>query len=242
MDKGYIYDKPIYNSTTYLYDVSIIIDNKDIKIISCYRILNSTPLVYAEEPGYFYISMDNKYIYFKDTDIFTEIQKNIIYSIKNPLKSNQDLLDINNDPIQKYTEIILLTIPESTCINLALENNSIDRQNQIRNVGKYNSYDCLVKSIANNSFTNINNNNDTIYERLSQYFTNTSSDTPSETLLNTPSNTPSNTINIVDIHQYNKFYVYGLTTLNMLLIIIIILMLLTLTNSQENNSKLSKYV
>ena len=229
MDKGYIYDKPIYNSTTYLYDVSIITDNKDIKIISCYRILNNTPLVYAEEPGYFYISMDNKYIYFKDTDIFTEILKNIIYIQKNPLKSNQDLLDINNDPIQKYTEIILLTIPESTCINLALENNVVDRLNQITNVGKYNSYDCLVKNIANNSFTNIENKNDTIYERLTQYFT------------NTPSNTPSNTINIIDIHEYNKFYVYGLTSLNMLLIIIIVLMLLTLTNKQFNKSKLTKY-
>jgi len=216
MDNGYIYDKPIYNSTKYLYDVPVILNNNDINIYNCYRILNSTPLVYKEKPGFFYISEDNKYIYFKDTDVFIDILKNIIYSINNPLKTNQDLLEINNDPIQKYTEITSITIPEAMCINFALEENTIDRLNQITNVGKYNSYDCLVKNISNNSFTNIEKK-ETIYERLTELFT--------------PKESPkiiNENINIIDIHTYNKFYVYSLASLNMLLIMIVILMLVTM--------------
>ena len=196
--------------------------------------MNNTSLVYKEEPGYFYKSTDSKYIYFKDTDIFTDIIKNIIFSINNPLKSNQDLLEINNDPVQKYTYIVLLSVPENSCINLALENNSVDRLNQIKNTGKYNSYDCLVKNISNNNYSNVESKKLSIYENLSQYF----SPSPSSSLEST-----NQSINIIDIHQYNKFYVYGLTTLNMLLIILIIVMLIIITNepTTKHNSRLSKY-
>ena len=40
-------------------------------------------------------------------------------------------------------------------------------------------------------------------------------------------------INIVDIHMYNKFYVYSLASLNMLLIMIVILMLVTMPDKQK---------
>lgn len=222
MDNGYIINTPKYNSTTYLYDVPILINDKVKQVISCFRILNNTPLVYSEESGYFYISPDSKYIYFKDTTVFTEFLKNIDFSINNPLKTNKDILNINNDPVEKYTYIVLSTASESTCINLALEDNYIDRLNQIKNVGKYNSYDCLVKNITNNSYTNVKANDDTLYERLTQLFTPQSS------------NSDKPDVTIVDIHQYNKFYVYGLTTLNMLLVIIIILMLLLITNDTKS--------
>jgi hypothetical protein len=226
MDNGYIIDEPKYNTTSYLYDVSIITDTNKTKIISCYRILNSTTLIYAEEPGYFYISMDNKYIYFKDTAIITEVLKNINFSINNPDKTNQDILEINNDPVQKYTYIILSVVPESICINLALEDNNVDRLNQITQVGKYNSYDCMVKNMTNNNFTNIEDKKNTLYERLTSIFT----QTPTATASANATIENDIDINIVDIHAYNKFYVYGLTSLNLLLIVLIVIMLLMITN------------
>jgi len=229
MDNGYIVGEPIYNSTSFKYDVPILIDDeKNIrKIISCYRILNTTSLVYTEDVGYFYISMDDKYIFFKDTDIFQDILKNIIFSINNPMKTNKEILEINNDPLEKYTYIGLLTVPETTCINLALEDNSVDRLNQITRAGKYNSYDCIVKNMSNNSFTNIENKKESFYDRVTGAFLSPSPATDSDDI--------DININIVDIHAYNKFYVYGLTSLNLLLIIIIIIMLLLITNEPVKN-------
>lgn len=225
MDNGYVINIPKYNSTTYLYDVEILLNDEVKQKISCYRILNSTPLIYSEEAGYFYISLDSKYLYFKDMIVFNDYLKNIYFSINNPLKTNKEILDINNDPIQKYTYIILSTIPENSCINLALEDNNKDRLNQIINMGIYNSYDCIVKNIKNNTPAK-----DSIYERLSG--------------ISTPSSTGENNITIVDIHQYNKFYVYGLTTLNMLLIVIIVIMLLLITNDgkPKNNKLTFRYI
>jgi len=230
MDNGYIIDTPKYNSDTHLYDVTILLNDNIAKVISCYRILNNTKLVYTEEPGYFYISPDSKYLYFKDTTIFTDFFKNIEFSLNNPSKTNKDILDINNDPVQKYTYIILSTVTESSCINLALEDNVTNRLNQIKHAGKYNSYDCLVKNISNNSYSNVESKKDTLYERLSNLFT---PSTPSTAI------DDKTEVKIVDIHQYNKFYVYGLTTLNMLLIIIIIIMLLMITNDNGGRSKIS---
>lgn len=223
MDNGYIIDIPTYNSNTYLYDVTIMIGEDIKKVVSCYRILNNTGLEYAEEPGYFYISMDSKYLYFKNTAIITDILKNIEFSKDNPTKTNQDLLEINIDPVQKYTYIVLSELPKDICINLALEDNMEDRLNQINKGGKYNSYDCLVKNMSKNNNTN-GDKEETFYERLSNAFVNQHQNH------NTPNDSGNNSVTIVDIHTYNKFYVYGLTTLNMLLIIIIIIMLLVITN------------
>lgn len=225
MDNGYIIDIPTYNSNTYLYDVTIMIGEDIKKVVSCYRILNNTGLEYAEEPGYFYISMDSKYIYFKNTAIITDILKNIEFIKDNPTKTNQDLLEINIDPVQKYTYIVLSELPKDICINLALEDNMEDRLNQINKGGKYNSYDCLVKNMSKNNNTN-GDKEETFYERLSNAFVNQNHNTPNDS----GNDSGNNSVTIVDIHTYNKFYVYGLTTLNMLLIIIIIIMLLVITN------------
>lgn len=224
MDNGYIIDIPKYNSNTYLYDVPILI-NEQKQTISCYRILNSTSLIYSEESGYFYISMDSKYLFFKDTIIFNDYLKNIQFSINNPSKTNQDILDINNDPVQKYTYIVLSTLEETMCINLALEDKSSDKLDQLKTISKYVTHDCLVKNITNNSYTNVKKEPDSLYERLTGLFTPNAS------------NDNHDHVTIVDIHQYNKFYVYGLTTLNMLLIIIIIIILLMLTNDSTSNNK-----
>jgi len=223
MDNGYIIDTPIYNSKTYLYDVTVVI-NEEVKQVSCHRILNSTPLLYSQDPGYFYISTDSKYIFFTDTVVISEFLKNIEFSINNPTKTNNNILDINNDPIQKYTSIGLSTISDTMCINLALEDNDKDRLDQIKNAGKYNSYDCMVKNISTPS---VEAKKDTIYERLTDLFTPTNTQTPTQVT----------EVNIVDIHTYNKFYVYGLSTLNILLIIIIVLILLMITsdNTDKNN-------
>ena len=226
MDNGFIIDIPKYNSNTYLYDVPILI-NEQKQTISCYRILNSTPLIYSEEPGYFYISMDSKYLFFKDTIMFNDYLKNIQFSISNPSKTNQDILDINNDPVQKYTYIVLSTLEETMCINLALEDKSSDKSNQLKTINKYVTHDCLVKNITNNSYTNVSNEPDSLYERLTGLFTPNAS------------NNNHDHITIVDIHQYNKFYVYGLTTLNMFLIIIIVIILLLLTNDSTPNKNRS---
>ena len=212
MDNGFIIDIPKYNSNTYLYDVPILI-NEQKQTISCYRILNSTPLIYSEEPGYFYISMDSKYLFFKDTIMFNDYLKNIQFSISNPSKTN----------------IVLSTLEETMCINLALEDKSSDKSNQLKTINKYVTHDCLVKNITNNSYTNVSNEPDSLYERLTGLFTPNASN----------NNHDHDHITIVDIHQYNKFYVYGLTTLNMLLIIIIVIILLLLTNDSTPNKNRS---
>jgi hypothetical protein len=224
MDNGYVINTK-YNSNTYLYDVTIMLDNNDTKTINCYRLLNNTSLVYKKEPGYFYISTDNKYLFIKDTSDITDILKNIQFISINPLKTNQDLLEINNDPLLKYTYIVNLTIFDTNCINLALEDYSRDRINQIKNAGKLNSYDCLITNSITEKYDEFKLKNDSIYERLSQLFTPSSPSSTSPDVIQE--------INIVDIHTYNKFYVYGLTTLNMLLIIIVILMIIVLSNDTD---------
>jgi len=237
MDNGYIIDTPKYNSDTYLYDVPILVNN-DEKIISCYRILNNTSLVYEKEPGYFFISTNNKYLYIKSDTEVMDILKNIQFSLLNPLKTNKDLLEINNDPVLKYTYIVELSLFDVNCINLALEDDTYKRLNQIRNANKYNKYDCLVKNVNKDSYTNIENpspNNNNIYERLSQIFIQSTSNSTSDT-----EDGNHETTTIIDIHTYNKFYVYGLTILNMLLIIIIIIIVVNISDANSLKRRVGK--
>jgi hypothetical protein len=231
MDNGYIIDTPRYNSDTYLYDVPILLNNDIKKTISCYRILNNTSLVYEKEPGYFYISTDNKYLYVKSDTEVMDILKNIHFSLLNPIKTNKDILEINVDPVLKYTHIISLVLFDVNCINLALEDNVGSRLNQIRSANKYNKHDCLVKNVEKEkeNYFNIETKKNTIYERLSYAFTPSSDDSNPETITN-----------IIDIHTYNKFYVYGLTTLNMLLIIIIIIMIVSLSDVNTTHKRIER--
>ena len=146
MEYGYVIDVPKYNKITGLYDVPVMID-KDIKMISCYRILNPTILKYTEEPGYFLISLNGKYMYINDKTDINTLFKNIIFSKNNVNYSNEDILEINIDPIKKYTKISLIDIPHESCINLAFEDDDSDRKYQISNKNLYNKYDCLIKNI-----------------------------------------------------------------------------------------------
>jgi hypothetical protein len=234
MEYGYITEKPIYNKLSGLYDIKLMV-GEDINLISCYRLLNSTKLKYVQSPGYFLISPDSKYIFINEvTDINTLI-KNIIFSKNNLNYSNEELLEINTDPIKKYTKLAPIDIPPEYCINLALEDNDTDRNYQIVNKDIYNKYDCLVKNITtmnNNGFTNIEPIKLSFFESMTSYFTGS----PSTTI---DSNNCKITNIYEDIHQYNTFYVYGLTSLNFIFIIIIILLIIQIMQDSEklkNNS------
>ena len=221
MENGYILDTPTYNSITGLYDTPIKIGSED-KVINSYRLLNNTNLKYSENPGYFLISPDSKYIYITESTDINTFLKNILFSKNNLKYTNHDLLEINNNPIEKYSKISLIEIPPESCINLSLEEDIINRDYQIKNKNKYNQYDCLVKNISNISFTNVEPTS--IFEKMTYYITGVSPITPS----GGPSSTECN-INAVEIiHQYNTFYVYGLTSLNLLIIIIAGMMIFTI--------------
>jgi hypothetical protein len=145
---------------------------------------------------------------------------------------------MNNDPYQKYNILTLVDIPAFMCINLAFENNEKDKMNQILYKNKYNQYDCLVKNIVNNNFTNVNKKS--IIETISSYISfspsshNESSKYQNECNSQKIDFTPIT--NITDIHEYNQFYVYGLTTLNGLLIIMIIIIIFIISNDIHKHS------
>ena len=238
MEYGYVTDIPQYNTTSGLYDVNVKID-EDIRTISSYRLLNPTLLKYTENPGYFLISPDSKYIFINDKTDINSLFKNIIFSKNNTKYSNHDLLDFNIDPIKKYTKISLIDIPPESCINLALENNNTNRNHQIVNANLYNKYDCLIKHVVNmehNSFTNIEPKKTGIFETLSHYLTGKSSDDDNK---KGDCNVTVNSV-MEDINQHNTFYVYGLTSLNLLFIIIIIIMVFNIIQDSEKMNKMSK--
>jgi len=137
MEYGYITDTPKYNTVSGLYDVSLKVD-EDIKTISCYRFLNPTKLKYTSAPGYFLISPDSNYIFINNLIDMNVLFKNIIFSKNNLNYSNEDLLEINMDPIKKYTKISFIEIPPESCLNLALENKDSDRNKQIVHNNIYN--------------------------------------------------------------------------------------------------------
>ena len=228
MEYGYVSSSK-YNKELGLYDVSIMNGDKE-TVEPCYRILNSTYLKYSKTNGYFLLSPDSKYIFIKESSEPNDIFKNLIYSKKHIIKNNEDILNMNIDPIEKYTSVSLISIPPETCINLALEDNSIDRNFQIVNKPKYNKYDCLVSDISNNSFTNVAQKKLSMIESWTSYF------------IGTPSNQDSNNTNkdcdvnitVEEVHQYNQFYMYGLTSLNLLLIIIGIIMVFSIVQDSEN--------
>jgi len=236
MEYGYVIDYEKYNKITGLYDVTVIID-KNKKIISCYRILNPTILKYTEEPGYFLISLNSKYIYINDKTDINTLLKNIIFSKNNLNYSNEDILEINIDPIKKYTLISSIDIPAESYINLAFEDNDVDRNYQIINNNIYSKYDCLVVNamMINNNFTNIEPKKGGIFESLSHYFTGKKSE------ITTEKSDSGCTVNINSeietINQYNNFYVYGLTSLNLLFLIIVIIMVFSLVNDSEKINK-----
>jgi len=236
MEYGYV-SNSIYNKESGLYDVTIK-NSKNIEseiIEPCYRILNETYLKYNKSNGYFLISPDSKYIFIKENIEPNEILKNIIYSKKYITQNNEEILNINIDPIEKYKLLSFLTIPPETCINLALEDNAKDRHYQIVNKTKYNKYDCLVSDIANNSFTNVINKKKNMIESLSEYLTGTPSDQ------NTDHDKDCNcNVTVQDVHQYNQFYMYGLTSLNLLMIIIIIIIVFVIIQDSKNISKHKK--
>jgi hypothetical protein len=236
MEYGYV-SNSIYNKESGLYDVTI--KNKENEIIEpCYRILNETYLKYNKLNGYFLLSPDSKYIFIKETSEPNEILKNIIYSKKHITQNNEDILNMNNDPIERYSSLSFISIPPETCINLALEDNAKDRHYQIVNKTKYNKYDCLVSDIANNSFTNIVPKKKSVIESLSSYFIGT----PSEDYDHDHKENKDCNCNVTveDIHQYNQFYMYGLTSLNLLMIIVIIIIVFVIIQDSENISKHKK--
>lgn len=242
MDNGYVIDIPTYNLSTGLYDVTLYYSStQSKKTISCYRILNMTKLNYVERSGYFYISPDSKYLYFTEDTEINDYFKNVIFSQKQI--SNNEILDINNDPIQKYNLISLLEIPKTMCLNLALENDEQNRMNQILHKSKYNQYDCLVKTMVNNSFKNVEIKKNFITEMVEKYISYSPSDDKEDYDKDDKPDIVTNQIvigditEINDIHMYNKFYVYGLTVLNLLLIIIIIIAVLVLTKDTKQKNK-----
>jgi hypothetical protein len=239
MEYGYITETPIYNKISGLYDVKLMVD-KDIITISCYRLLNGTKLKYTNSPGYFLISLDDKYLFINDkTDINTFI-KNIIFSKNNLNYTNEDILEINTDPITQYTKLTPIDIPPEYCINLALEENETDRNFQIVNKDLYNKYDCMVKNITsmtNNSFTNLEPKKTGIFESMSYYFTGS----PSGTQQTQEGNCNVQVTSILeDVQQNNTFYVYGLTSLNFLFFIIMILMVYQIVLDTEKINKFPK--
>jgi len=232
MDNGYIIDTPLYNFKTGLYDVPLSNNNT----ISCYRILNNTKLTYSTDAGYFYLSMDDTYIFIPDDANQVDIFKSMIYSNNNPNITNQKILDINNDPYEKYSKLGLIMVPETMCINLALEDNNDDRLSQIKN-NKYVKYDCLVK---NSIDTFKNTNPSSLYETITSYISYSPSTYQKKTHEHNDCNPVINVspiTNIEDIHQYNQFYVYGLTSLNLLLIIIIVIVIITISNDSKKHNK-----
>ena len=245
MDNGYVIDTPTYNLSTGLYDVTLYYSTtQSKKTISCYRILNMTKLNYTERSGYFYISPDSKYLYFTEDTEINDYFKNVVFSGKQISKSNNDILDINNDPMQKYNLISLLEIPKTMCLNLALENDEQNRMNQILHKSKYNQYDCLVKTMINNSFKNVEIKKDFITEMVEKYMSFSPSSYKEENKTNTITNeiiigdnNDNDNNDIITIHEYNKFYVYGLTVLNFLLIIVIIIVVLVLTQNTKHKHK-----
>jgi hypothetical protein len=234
MEYGYITETPKYNKLNGLYDVKLVSET-DTNIISCYRLLNSTKLKWTNSPGYFLLSPDSKYIFINNTTDINTLIKNIIFSKNNLNYSNEELLEINTDPIKKYTKLTPIDIPSEYCINLALEDNDNDRNYQIVNKGIYNKYDCLVKNITtmnNNTFTNLEPKKSTLFESMTYYLTGS----PSQTI--DPDN--CNVTNIYqDIDNYNTFYVYGLTSLNFISIIIIILLIVQIIQDSEKLKKKS---
>ena len=95
MEKGYVIDKEIYNTTNGLYNVKTMVDT-DIMSSSYYRILNGTKLKYTDKPGYFLLSIDSKYIFIKESIDINTLFKNIIFSKNNLNYTNEELLEINH--------------------------------------------------------------------------------------------------------------------------------------------------
>jgi hypothetical protein len=241
MEYGYIIDTPKYNSKKGLYDVQVKID-KDTRTLTCNRILNPTILKYTQTPGYFLISPDNKYIFINDKVDINTLLKNIVFSNNNYNYTNEDILEINIDPIKKYTQISFIDIPEDSCINFILEDNDSDRKYQISKNSPFMKYDCLVSNIlnmSNNSFTNIEPKKSGIFETMSHYLTGAPSVEIDEKHGNSECKVTVNSV-MEDVHQYNTFYVYGLTSLNLLFVIIIIIMVFNIVQDSDKIRKIPK--
>ena len=243
MDNGYVIDTPTYNLSTGLYDVTLLYSStQSKKTISCYRILNMTKLKYTENTGYFYISPDSNYLYLPEDTEINDYFKNVLFSDMFLLKSNNEILDINNDPMQKYSLISSLEIPNTMCLNLALENDEENRMNQVLHKNKYNQYDCLVKTMVNNSFKNVEKK-DFITEMVEKYMSFSPSEYKEDNKTDDKTDIITNQIVVNDIneinniHEYHKFYVYGLTILNLLLIILIIIAVLVLTQNKKPKNR-----
>ena len=152
------------------------------------------------------------------------------------IKSNYDILEINNDPVSKYASISSIQVPKTQCINLALEDNHVNRVNQITNKNKFNSKDCI--NIRNENYDNIEENypKNTIIENIQQLI----GYTPSSTHNNSNIKNEYNNTTIVDVHEYNRFYVYGLTSMNCFLLLIVILMVIVIYDDNAKHLKTQK--
>jgi len=185
-----------YNSDTGLYDL-VFSDNSILS--GYYRIYNETDLVNDGMIGYFNISPDNKYIFLpgdnQDENI-KNLYRYINYAKKNQL-SNNELYEISNDPAKK-NQLYNMIVPSNFCITIAFEEYINVRNPQMIKANGYTKYDCLAKSISNN--------------------------TP---IINTSNNNPEPICicNNVDINEYNIYYVRAFGIMNFLLILVAIMLI-----------------
>ncbi len=220
MDNNQYVDTYKYNTSTKLYDVTL----KNGKVLNgMHRIFNRTSLLYAPENGYFLISKDN-YIFLYGNNPEEELNnlyKYSTYALKNNL-TNKQLLDLSLDPVEK-SKLLIINKSNDFCIYLALEKDPDEKLEQLRMNKEFSKYDCLVREYIDTGRIDntLKTPTSSLVDIFKKYVSNEEEKKPLEVTCN-------NVNNNIEINEYNRYYIYGLTFLNGILFIIAVALILIL--------------
>jgi hypothetical protein len=192
-----------FNSESGLYDL-IMSDNSIIK--SQYRIINETGLKNDKQVGFFNISPDDEYLFLDNKDPehnYNNLYRYSRYAQLNNLDNN-DLFEISINPV-KSIEVYNYVVPAAFCFILAYEDDLDTKRMQMSKANLYNQFDCISVFVNQENFE---------FSPGTDHFP--------EIVCN--SNNNSNNTEI----EYNRYYMYGLTSVNLLLIIIMFALVFSL--------------
>jgi hypothetical protein len=192
-----------FNSESGLYDLTM--SDKSV-IKSQYRIVNETGLKNDEQVGFFNISPDDEYLFLDNKDPehnYNNLYRYSRYAQLNNLDNN-DLFEISINPV-KSIEVYNYVVPAAFCFILAYEDNLDTKRMQMSKANLYNQFDCISVFVNQENFE---------FAPGTDHFP--------EIVCN--SNNNSNNTEI----EYNRYYMYGLTSVNFLLIIIMFALVFSL--------------
>jgi hypothetical protein len=192
-----------FNSESGLYDLTMS-DNSIIK--SQYRIVNETGLKNDEQVGFFNISPDDEYLFLDNKDPehnYNNLYRYSRYAQLNNLDNN-DLFEISINPV-KSIEVYNYVVPAAFCFILAYEDDLDTKRMQMSKANLYNQFDCISVFVNQENF---------------EFAPGT--DNFPDIVCN--SNNNSNNTEI----EYNRYYMYGLTSVNFLLIVIMFALVFSL--------------